>query len=86
MSPTQTRIAAIGASTLLVLSACGGGGDEGAPQPTPSTPTATASPSEPEPTGRPLSKAEIATLAAAFADQPLTGGQTAPRLDRKSVV
>lgn len=82
MSPTQTRIAAIGASTLLVLSACGGGGDEGAPQPTPSTPTATASPAEPEPTGRPLSKAEIATLAAAFADQPLTGGQTAPRLYR----
>lgn len=79
MRRRHLRKIAVGAAALLGLAACGGADNQADPA---STPTVTASPTEAEPTGSPLTKADIATLAAAFADQPLTGGQTAPRLYR----
>jgi cytochrome c553 len=60
------------AALLLVVAACGDGGDR------PSPPAASPSPAA-EPVGAPLSSADIAALAAQFADNPLTGGQHAPR-------
>lgn len=58
-------------AALLVVAACGGGGG--------GTPRAPQTSSPAEPVGKPLSAADIAALAAQLADQPLTGGQTAPR-------
>lgn len=75
---------------LAALSVAAGGcaGDEGtstAPSPSEeaeSTKTPSASPGQhtaAAPTGTPLSKADIAALAGLFDDNPLTGGQVAPR-------
>jgi hypothetical protein len=79
MSPERKRTMAVATSALLFLAGCGGAQEPGAPEVSPSPP-ATASP--PAPTGTPLSKADLAAFAAAFTDNPLTGGQTAPRLYR----
>jgi len=65
----RRRCAAIAAGAVLLLAGCGGTGEK----PGASAPTA------PEPAGTPLSAADIASLAAQFGDNPLTGGQTAPR-------
>jgi hypothetical protein len=54
----------------VLLAGCGGGGQ-------PAT-TGSASPAT-GPTGAPLSKADILALAPLFSDNPLTGGQIAPR-------
>jgi hypothetical protein len=61
------------AALLLVVAACGDGGDR-PPAPGTASPSVAA-----EPVGAPLSTTDIAALAAQFADNPLTGGQTAPR-------
>ena len=73
---SRTRIAAAAAFAVLVLVACGGGQQPGASEGSPTS----VSPAEPK--GTPLSKADIVAFAAAFSDNPLTGGQTAPRLYR----
>ncbi len=62
-------LAAVG----LALAACGHGGQ---PAAAPSSPSATG------PHGAPLSHEDVTALAAQFGDQPLTGGQQAPRLFR----
>jgi hypothetical protein len=73
----RLRIAAAAAFAVLMLAACGGGAQEpGASETSPTgVPPA-------EPMGTPLSKADIVAFAAAFGDNSLTGGQTAPRLYR----
>ena len=75
----RKRVVATGAAVVLGLAACGSAGQPGAAEGTPSPPLS-ATPAEP--TGTRLSQADIAALAAAFPDNPLTGGQTAPRLYR----
>ncbi|MGH3712704.1 MAG: hypothetical protein ACRDT4_04485 [Micromonosporaceae bacterium] len=60
-------------ATVLALAGCAGPAEK---------PGATTSPSPPEPAGAPLSPADIEALAGQFRDNPLTGGQTAPRLYR----
>lgn len=64
---------------VLVLAAAGCGDGGGAPEASTSTTSATPAAG---PVGDPLSANEIRDLAAQFGDQPLTGGQTAPRLYR----
>ena len=73
---SRTRIAAAAASAVLVLAACGGGQEPGVSAGSPT------SVSPAEPTGTPLSNADIVAFADMFGDNPLTGGQTAPRLYR----
>jgi hypothetical protein len=75
-----SRWVAVMAGALLTVAACGGG-DEDAQQPPAETPETTTAPAA-EPQGTPLSTADIQTLAAQFTDNPLTGGQSAPRLYR----
>jgi hypothetical protein len=55
--------------------ACGDNGDEESPEPSPTLPAA----QDNLPSGAPLSADRIQELAAFFSDQPLTGGQVAPR-------
>lgn len=59
------------ATMMLLLAACGGEPPPAAPEPEPQAPA-----------GKPLSAENIGALAKAFGDNPLTGGQTAPRLYR----
>ena len=63
---TTFRPMVIAAALLIVAAACGGD-EEAAPR----GPTL--------PTGKPLDKAGISALAVLFPDNPLTGGQVAPR-------
>lgn len=65
----------LGGVLLLAVAGCGGGGEPSGGSPSSAAPA-------PEPVGKPLSANEIVELAAQFGDQPLTGGQTAPRLYR----
>ncbi|MGH3646361.1 MAG: hypothetical protein ACRDTM_04170 [Micromonosporaceae bacterium] len=69
------QLGSLAVAAALVLTGCGGAPEETAEKPP--SPT-----QEPVPAGSPLSKADISALAAQFGDNPLTGGQTAPRLYR----
>ena len=71
------RLGGLVVAVVLVLAGCGGAPEEPAAKTPPPFPTA-----EPEPAGSRLSAADIKALAAEFGDNPLTGGQTAPRLYR----
>jgi len=62
------------ASLTLFAMACSSGGKE-APTPVPVTATP-----DPLPHGAPLSRADIDTIAGLFSDNPLMGGQVAPRM------
>src|SRR5262249_42960189 len=67
----------IAACGIALAIACGGGGGAGtkaAPTAVPASPTP-----DPLPHGQPLSKAAIANYASIFTDNPLMGGQVAPR-------
>jgi len=68
----RCRVPAVLAVVGLAVAACGHG-TQPAAAPVP------ASPSVPRPHGAPLSYDDIVALAAQFQDQPLTGGQHAPR-------
>lgn len=76
---SRIRIVPAGVAVVLALAACSGGDEPGTAGGSPRPPSS-ASPAGP--VGTPLSKADIAAFAAAFGDQPLTGGQSAPRLYR----
>jgi hypothetical protein len=66
---SRARILAAGAAVVFLLAACGGRDEPGA---TTGSPSPSPSPSPAEPSGAPLSKADIVTLAAAFPDNPLS--------------
>jgi hypothetical protein len=68
----RRRIRSVGVLVIMLLAGCGGGGQ-------PAAAPSGSSPGAAVPTGAPLSRADIAALAALFTDNPLTGGQTAPR-------
>jgi hypothetical protein len=69
------RVAAVLVAVGLVVAACGHGGQSGA---APASPSASGT----GPHGTALSHDDFTALAAQFTDQPLTGGQHAPRLYR----
>lgn len=77
-TPRSRRFGVL-ASLVLAAAACGGGQEAAAPV---RQPTDSPSHAPQEPRGTPLSTADITDLAAQFGDNPLTGGQTAPRLYR----
>lgn len=75
MNLRPRRCVVMAAAAMLALAACAGPGQQpGGSSPSPS--------GEPEPVGAALSPADIGALAALFPDNPLTGGQAAPRLYR----
>src|SRR5436309_7743634 len=74
----RVRTLAVASAVALAAAACGhSGGSSGTAAGTPA-----ASASAAGPTGSRLSHDDITALAAQFRDQPLTGGQVAPRLYR----
>lgn len=77
MDGLSARLLAVAGAALAALTlvsvACGGGDDTPAPVPPTATP-------DPLPHGSALSKPDIDAFAAFFTDNPLMGGQTAPRI------
>jgi hypothetical protein len=70
------RRLAIVLAAMLVAMSCGEAARDAAPR------TTTGGTQQPEPSGVPLSKEALAALTAQFPDNPLSGGQQAPRLYR----
>ena len=69
------RLAVALCAAMILLVACGSGGDD---EPTPLPPSPT--PDDGSPRGTPLSRDQLQELAAFFPDNPLSGGQAAPRM------
>jgi hypothetical protein len=81
MPRARTRFPTAVVAGLLAATACTGDDSATPPDDEPAESPTSQAPAEP-PTGTPLSQQDIQALAAQFTDNPLTGGQTAPRLYR----